>query len=416
MKALKRTTSLTKPILGSSSKHKTLRKKKEEKSSESIFKPKRSTLKHSLSLASIPTNTSKKILIRSSLKAKPYRSMILANSDWKIESSEKKFTYFTAAGDDDKSSWYTDSFLGNNHQNFVASDKHSNPVSISVLKEGDYCKLIYRTIDGDQHFSVPIINNKIQSMKKLIKQANPTLTLKQIREIKSERHIDELKTFQNNEVHKQMKFGVVYCKKGQTDEDEMFSNNEPSKEFEEFLKVLGDTVELKGFKGYSGGLDTTKNATGSHSIYTKYNDHEIMFHVSTMLPYKDDCKQQLERKRHIGNDIVVIVFLDGHDDNYIPNTIKTHFQHILAVVQRDDINGGRPRYRLQMARKRGVPKFEPQIPSPSTFESDESFRSFLLTKLINGENASMHAPAFKSKIERTRSGLLTYYGSEYLKK
>lgn len=394
------------------------KKRKEEKlSDDNVVKSKRSKLKHSVSLASIPNNsTTKSSMIRSSANTKTFRTMILAHSDWKVDSSERKTILYNPAGSDDTTSWYTDSFLGKRHQNFIASDKNLNPVSISMMKEENDYKVIYRTVEGDRHLSLSSGNIKAPSTKKILKQLNPSLNLKQIKEIKADRHIDELRTFQDNEVHKKLKFGVLYCKKGQTEEDEMFSNRTTSKEFEEFLDFLGSRVELKGFQGYNGGLDTSNNATGSHSIYTQFNEYEIMFHVSTMLPYKEDCPQQLERKRHIGNDVVVIVFQDGLDDNYIPNTITTHFQHILAVVQRDDSQNGKPRYRFQVARKKGVPEFEPSIPSPSIFDEGKAFHDFLLTKLINGEKASMNAPTFKTKIERTRSGLLTYYGTEYLKK
>lgn len=33
--------------------------------------------------------------------------------------------------------------------------------------------------------------------------------------------------------------------------------------------------------------------TGKHSVYTIYEGHEIMFHVSTMLPYSKDNRQQV---------------------------------------------------------------------------------------------------------------------------
>ena len=33
--------------------------------------------------------------------------------------------------------------------------------------------------------------------------------------------------------------------------------------------------------------------TGKHSIYTIYEGHEIMFHISTMLPFSRDNKQQV---------------------------------------------------------------------------------------------------------------------------
>ena len=47
------------------------------------------------------------------------------------------------------------------------------------------------------------------------------------------------------------------------------------------------------------------------SIYTTYDEYEIMFHVSTFIPYTEDDDQQLGRKRHLGNDIVVIIFQEG---------------------------------------------------------------------------------------------------------
>lgn len=66
------------------------------------------------------------------------------------------------------------------------------------------------------------------------------------------------------------------------------------------------------------------NATGKHSIYTTWQDYEIMFHVSTYLPYDGVNRQQLERKRHLGNDIVVLIFCDGSTP-FLSNTIKSEF-------------------------------------------------------------------------------------------
>ena len=62
--------------------------------------------------------------------------------------------------------------------------------------------------------------------------------------------------------------GIIYCKEGQQEESQMFSNGElprtstnfqseaSSTQFEDFLKLLANDVELKGFSGYAGGLDT----------------------------------------------------------------------------------------------------------------------------------------------------------------
>ena len=77
--------------------------------------------------------------------------------------------------------------------------------------------------------------------------------------------------------------------------------------------------------------------TGKYSVYTVYEGHEIMFHVSTLLPYSRDNKQQVERKRHIGNDIVNVVFVDADDTQvqdvhglFNPTCIKSQFTRILS--------------------------------------------------------------------------------------
>ncbi len=57
-----------------------------------------------------------------------------------------------------------------------------------------------------------------------------------------------------------------------------------------------------------------------------------MFHVSTLLPYSKSERQQLERKRHIGNDIVTIVFQEENTP-FHPSMIKSNFLHVFLVVQ-----------------------------------------------------------------------------------
>lgn len=42
----------------------------------------------------------------------------------------------------------------------------------------------------------------------------------------------------------------------------------------------------------------TADSTGTHSLYTAYQDYEIMFHVSTMLPYMPNNPQQVGNAPH----------------------------------------------------------------------------------------------------------------------
>jgi len=55
----------------------------------------------------------------------------------------------------------------------------------------------------------------------------------------------------------------------------MFCNDRNSPEFDEFLAILGERVELKNFAGYRGGLDTVNEQTGKTSVYTKYRDRYV---------------------------------------------------------------------------------------------------------------------------------------------
>ncbi|XP_053138018.1 GTPase-activating Rap/Ran-GAP domain-like protein 3 isoform X3 [Hemicordylus capensis] len=201
------------------------------------------------------------------------------------------------------------------------------------------------------------------------------------------------------------KFGVLFAKDGQLTDDEMFSNEMGSDSFQRLLSLLGDNVTLKGWTGYRGGLDTRNDTTGLCSIYTVYQGHEIMFHVSTMLPYSKENKQQVERKRHIGNDIVTIVFQEGEESSpaFKPSMIRSHFTHIFALVRYNMQNDS---YRLKIFSEESVPLFGPPLPSPPVFTDHEEFRDFLLVKLINGEKATLETPTFAQKRQRTLDMLI----------
>jgi hypothetical protein len=51
------------------------------------------------------------------------------------------------------------------------------------------------------------------------------------------------------------KVGILYCKTGQSSEEEMYNNEEAGPAFEEFLALLGEKVCLKGFTKYAAQLD-----------------------------------------------------------------------------------------------------------------------------------------------------------------
>ena len=68
-------------------------------------------------------------------------------------------------------------------------------------------------------------------------------------------------------------------------EEEMYNNQYSSDLFDNFLKIIGTKIELNGWTGFRAGLDVRTGSTGKNSVHTVHKDTEIMFHVSTMLPF-----------------------------------------------------------------------------------------------------------------------------------
>uniref|UniRef100_A0A8C8A0S3 RAP1 GTPase activating protein 2a n=1 Tax=Oryzias sinensis TaxID=183150 RepID=A0A8C8A0S3_9TELE len=207
--------------------------------------------------------------------------------------------------------------------------------------------------------------------------------------------------YDEHEVNNTFKFGVIYQKFGQTSEEELFGNNEETPAFKEFLSVLGDNIELQDFKGFRGGLDVSHGQTGSESIYTVFRQREIMFHVSTKLPFTEGDVQQLQRKRHIGNDIVAAVFQE-ESTPFVPDMIASNFLHAYVLVQAENPCTEHTTYKLKVTLA-DCPVF---CVSASTPLQGPEFRDFLLTKLINAENACYKSDKFAKLEGRTRAALL----------
>uniref|UniRef100_A0A8C6U0J0 Rap-GAP domain-containing protein n=1 Tax=Neogobius melanostomus TaxID=47308 RepID=A0A8C6U0J0_9GOBI len=207
--------------------------------------------------------------------------------------------------------------------------------------------------------------------------------------------------FDEHEVNNTFKFGVIYQRFGQVSEEELFSNNEETPAFTEFLSLIGQTVDLQDFAGsVPGGLDVVHGQTGSQSVYTVHREQEIMFHVCTKLPLTPGDPQQLQRKRHIGNDIVALVFQEENTP-FVPDIIASNFLHAFVLVQPQG-----DRYQVSVTAREDVPRFGPALPHPPLFHKGQDFREFLLAKLINAELACYKSDRFARLEERTRGALL----------
>lgn len=63
---------------------------------------------------------------------------------------------------------------------------------------------------------------------------------------------------------------MLYCKAGQSTEEEMYNNESAGPALEEFLDLLGQRVRLKGFTKYRAQLDNkSKIKHTSDLMFTK---------------------------------------------------------------------------------------------------------------------------------------------------
>ncbi|XP_072485326.1 signal-induced proliferation-associated 1-like protein 1 isoform X1 [Notamacropus eugenii] len=323
--------------------------------------------------------------------------------------------------------YYRKFFYQKEHWNYFGADENLGPVAVSIrrekpeeLKENgppyNY-RIIFRTSEL-LTLRGAVLEDAIPStakhctarglpLKEVLEHVIPELNVQCLRlAFNTPKVTEQLMKLDEQGLSYQLKVGIMYCKSGQSTEEEMYNNESAGPAFEEFLQLLGERVRLKGFEKYRAQLDTKTDSTGTHSLYTTYKDYEIMFHVSTLLPYTPNNKQQLLRKRHIGNDIVTIVFQEPGAQPFSPKNIRSHFQHVFVIVRVHNPCTDGVCYSVAVTRSRDVPSFGPPIPKGVTFPKSNVFRDFLLAKVINAENAAHKSEKFRAMATRTRQEYL----------
>ncbi|TMW61502.1 hypothetical protein Poli38472_012693 [Pythium oligandrum] len=143
-----------------------------------------------------------------------------------------------------------------------------------------------------------------------------------------------LKHLDKSPVRETMKIGVIYVGLKQRSQQEILRNDRGSKAYERFIKQLGWEIDLLSHRGFIGGLDSNPRSlsNGRTSLYYATAHSEVMFHVVTKMPTKPTDPQQIDKKRHVGNDYVHIVWSENDAHDYDPSTITSHFNDVQLVI------------------------------------------------------------------------------------
>ncbi|MCJ1422856.1 Tuberous sclerosis 2-like protein [Sticta canariensis] len=146
-----------------------------------------------------------------------------------------------------------------------------------------------------------------------------------------------ISVFDRNDTVDGHKAGVIYISEAQSSESEILANTTGSALYEDFLTGLGTKVSLQNAKFNTQGLDREVNSDGTHTYAWRDRVTEIVFHVTTMMP--TDLKhdpQCVNKKRHIGNDFVNIIF----NDSGLPfdmETFKSQFNYVNIIITPDSM-------------------------------------------------------------------------------
>lgn len=132
--------------------------------------------------------------------------------------------------------------------------------------------------------------------------------------------------------------GVLYVGPGQCNsETEILKNRFGSMRYAEFLRNLGTLVAIKDAKEHNLFINMESGDDGNFTYIWTDDIVQVTFHVATLMPNKAKDPNCTEKKKHIGNNFVTIVYNESGED-YNLNTIRGQFNYACVIVQPLELN------------------------------------------------------------------------------
>ncbi|XP_049577769.1 tuberin isoform X2 [Syngnathus scovelli] len=131
------------------------------------------------------------------------------------------------------------------------------------------------------------------------------------------------------------KIGVIFVGAGQVNNEvAILSNEYGSNRYATFLTGLGKLIHLKDCDSdqiFLGGLD--QHGDDGEFTYCWHDDiMQAIFHIATLMPNRESDKGCCNKKRHIGNDFVMVVYNDSGEE-YKLGTIKGQFNFVEVIIK-----------------------------------------------------------------------------------
>lgn len=177
---------------------------------------------------------------------------------------------------------------------------YSFPKSSGLCPRYVFLQLFYNPIITDRCFEV-----RTERDLQIHDKTKPIILPKSEAIDRSLKNLDRITPYETH------KIGVLYVGPDQSKErTAIWSNPYGSSRYVQFLRGLGRMIRLEDVDShvYVGGLDL-KGQDGKYAIAWEDNLVQVIFHVATLMPTKADTDPNCNnKKRHIGNDYVCIVY------------------------------------------------------------------------------------------------------------
>jgi len=301
----------------------------------------------------------------------------------------------------------------------VLENANSSVPALVLDSAGYHKREITRSLlcsDETSSSSTPLSPSKHKMADKLIEVLSPEFDLSLISDSHAPKDLLQLEV---EDPAKKFCFdvGVLFSRRDQSLERDMFDNEHGSPEFNEFMEIIGDKITLQGWSGYRGGLDVQNNSKGPVSFYTEWQGLEIMYHVSTLLPYNPQDPDKLSRSGVLRNDIAIIVFREFGGTPYPPASIRSKLNHIVLVVSALPKTSAHEetKYLMSAVSRPEVVPFAPTLHYPPIFSRSE-IKDYMLTKVINGVIASQRTESFDVAFKGPRRANIAEFFDKYAKK
>ncbi|EFA79117.1 RapGAP/RanGAP domain-containing protein [Heterostelium album PN500] len=288
-------------------------------------------------------------------------------------------------------------------------------IIISVVKQQEPGKnkqhrALIRTRNGVEKILIvsrtPKEKDIIKSIQNYLKPI-ANISKSSFKSIKTDKIISHLLDFEKIDITKRYHFFVMFCGDGQITEREMLSNQKVSREFVEFYRFLGKKVPTKDWSSYNGGLDTRNNTDGEYTIYTELQGIEIVFHISHLIPVE-------RRKEILSRNTSVIIYHEGKStlnpstfssskNTFTNQTYHYHLEILFEIKKVRVDDGSSVFYKMGVASNTQIPPFGPMISDPPIYQKIASFKQYLITKLINAENAVYSTQHLMQELSKQRS-------------